>query len=138
MSGAHWAASYVGTPWVAGVSDCWHFARRVWAERFGWDVPPLPVDATDPRAVRRAFLVGPEATGWAPVPAGSAPAEGQAVLMARGRWPAHVGVLVDLPEGAAVLHSVEGAGGVITPLSLIPGMGWRVVGLYRRVGCAPR
>lgn len=132
----HWAASHVGTPWVAGHTDCWNFARQVWRDRFGWDVPAVPVDPSDPRAARRAFMVAPWATGWAPV--AGAPVEGDAVLMARGRWPAHVGVLVELPEGPAVLHSVEGAGVVVTALSLILAMGWRVAGIYRRAPCAPR
>lgn len=128
----HWAEPYLGTPWVAGTSDCWHFARRVWAERFGWDVPPVPVDAADPRAARRAFAVGYEGTGWAPVTGVCAPAEGNAVLMAKGRWPCHVGVLVDLPEGPAVLHCVEGSGVIVTPLSRLGDLGFRVAGIYRR------
>jgi len=126
----HWASFYVGTPWVAGQSDCWHFARQVWGERFGWAVPPVPVEATDPRAARRAFAEAPQATGWVPV-AGT-PGEGDGVLMARGRYPSHVGVAIELPEGAAVLHSVEGNGVIVTPLSRLPDLGFRIAGLYRR------
>lgn len=129
----HWATAYVGLPWVAGESDCWHFSRRVWSERFGWTVPPVPVDATDARAARRAFAVGYQGTGWAPVAGVCAPAEGNAVLMAKGRWPCHVGVLVVLPEGHSVLHSVEGTGVIVTPLPRLADLGFRVVGLYRRV-----
>lgn len=137
---SHWAAAHIGTPWVAGESDCWHFARRVWRDRFGWDVPAVVADASDPRATRRAFALGHDATGWRPVAGVCAPVEGDAVLMARGRRPAHVGVLVVLPEGVAVLHSVTGAGVVVTPLTLLPGMGYRLVGIYRWAGasCAPR
>lgn len=126
----HWAARYIGTPWVAGESDCWHFACRVWIERFGWTVPPVPTCATDPRAARRAFAEAPQATGWVPV-AGD-PGEGDGVLMAKGRYPCHVGVAVALPEGAAVLHSVESAGVIVTPMSRLADLGFRVVGLYRR------
>jgi cell wall-associated NlpC family hydrolase len=128
----HWAAGHIGTPWVAGVSDCWSFARRVWAEQFGWDVPPVPVDATDPRAARRAFAAGHDGSGWVPV-SGDA-AEGDAVLMSLGRWPCHVGVIVEPPEGRAVLHSVEGAGVIATPPARLADLGFRVVGIYRRAG----
>ena len=31
MTTAHWAAAYIGTPWIARRHDCWAFARRVWA-----------------------------------------------------------------------------------------------------------
>src|SRR5690606_1174706 len=99
LTGAHWAAAYIGTPWVAGVSGCWHLARRVWAERFGWDVlAEAGVDAGDPRAARRAFAAGHDGTGWAPVAGVCAPAEGDAVLMAMGRHPCHVGIWLALPE----------------------------------------
>ncbi|MFN3646234.1 MAG: hypothetical protein ACK4S2_06930 [Gemmobacter sp.] len=128
---SHWAAELVGRPWVAGVSDCWNFARAVWRERWGWDVPPVPVDAADPRAARRAFAVDYQATGWAPAVAPLA--EGDAVLMAKGRWPCHVGVLVLLPEGPACLHSVEGAGVIVTPLPRLADLGYRIAGIYRRV-----
>jgi len=134
-----WAADHIGTPWVAGESDCWHFARRVWRERFGWDVPAVVTDASDPRAVRRAFAIGHEATGWRPVAGVCAPADGDAVLMAMGRHPCHVGVWLADAAGPAVLHSVEGAGGILTPMSLLPGLGYRVVGIYRwGAACAPR
>lgn len=131
-----WAADYIGTPWVAGLSDCWHFARRVWREQFGWDVPAVIADATDARAVRRAFAVGHEGSGWRPI---RAPAEGDAVLMAMGRHPCHVGVWLPDAAGPACLHSVEGAGVILTPMSLLPALGYRVVGLYRwGATCAPR
>lgn len=136
----HWATAHIGTPWVAGQSDCWHFARGIWRGRYGWDVPEALVDAADPRAGRRAFAVGHEATGWMPTAGVCGPAEGDAVLMARGRHPCHVGIWVNLPEGPAVLHSVEAAGVICTRLAFLPSMGFRLVGIYRWRGpsCAPR
>lgn len=134
-----WVAAHIGTPWIAGQSDCWHFARRVWRDEFGWNVPPVLADATDPRAVRRAFAAGHDGTGWWPVAGVCAPAEGDAVLMAMGRHPCHVGVWVPMPAGPAVLHSVEGAGVICTVLGLLPGMGYRLVGIYRwGPRCAPK
>lgn len=126
-----WAADHIGTPWVAGVSDCWHFARGIWRDQFGWDVPAVVADATDPRAVRRAFAVGHEGTGWRPIAGVCAPAEGDAVLMAMGRHPCHVGIWLPGDTGPAMLHSIEGAGVILTPLTLLPGLGYRLVGLYR-------
>ena len=111
---AHWAAGYVGTPWVAGTAECWHFAGLVWRERFGIEL------GRDPMAARHA---------WARV---DAPREGDAVLMARrpGR-PCHVGIYLD---PGLVLHCVEGAGGVVTPLGRLGDLGYRLHGLWRRVG----
>lgn len=135
----HWASGYIGQPWVAGVSDCWHFARRVWAERFGWDIPPVAADATDARACRRAFAVGHDGTGWMPTAGVCAPVEGNAVLMAKGRHPCHVGIWIRPTEGPACLHAVEGAGVICTPIARLADLGYGVVGIYRWGGtCAPR
>jgi len=122
----HWAAAYIGTPWVAGESDCWHFAARVWRERFGLDVPALAVDASDPRAARRAFEGADEHSAWVQM---LHPAEGDGVLMAMGARPCHVGIWI-LPGG--VLHSVEGAGAIFTEPHRLAAMGYRILGFYRR------
>jgi cell wall-associated NlpC family hydrolase len=124
---AHWIESYIGTPWVAGETDCWHFARRVWEERFGIEVPALPVDARDPRAARRAFADADEMDRWVQI---LRPAEGDAVLMAKGRHPCHVGIWV---APGYVLHAVEGAGAICTDAAALSAMGYRVTGHYRRL-----
>jgi cell wall-associated NlpC family hydrolase len=125
----------VGTPWIAGVSDCWSFARRVWRERFGWDVPPVTADPADPRAARRALGVDPVGLGWQPV---AVPAEGDAALMGMGRHPCHVGIWIDLAEGRHLLHSVEGAGVIVTPAGRIATLGYRMIGSYRYGGASCR
>jgi len=125
----HWASTYIGGPWVVGESDCWAFARRVWHERFGLEVPTVAVDASSPRAVRRAFVAGAE--GWN---AALTPCEGDAVLMAKGVHPCHVGVWIAPPEGAGVLHAVEGAGVIFTPVPRLHDLGYRITGFYRRAG----
>lgn len=124
----HWAAGYIGRPWVAGRSDCWNFARTVWAEIFGFEVPQVAVDVTSALATRRALRDGSR-TGWTPV--GSAD-EGDAVLMSTGARPCHVGVFATPPEGSGVLHSVEGAGVIWTPLNRIGMLGYQIVGFWRR------
>lgn len=125
----HWAGAYIGTPWVAGVSDCWSFARTIWAEHFGWIVPPAGVDVADPRAGRVALAVDPTGQGWTPV---EVPQDGDAVLMAVGARPCHVGVWIEADPVPGILHSVEGAGVIFTIASRLGGIGYRVVGVYRR------
>lgn len=122
----HWAEAYIGTPWIAGESDCWNLAIRIWRERFGFMVDPVDVDPRDPRAVRRGFGQGGEVARWQEV---EAPHEGDAVLMALGVHPCHVGVWVD---PGLVLHSVEAAGVICMPRTRLSGMGYRIVGIYRR------
>lgn len=135
MSG-HWAANWIGTPWVAGESDCWTFARTIWREMWGLDVPAVDVDAADPKAARRAFGADPVAAGWREV---ADRAEGDGVMMALGRLPCHVGIWVSLPEGPHILHSVEGAGVIATPAARVGSLGYRIVGVYRHrdVPCSP-
>jgi cell wall-associated NlpC family hydrolase len=118
----HWAMAYLGTPWVAGETDCWNFARRVWRERFGRDVPPVGVDVASPLDTRRALrdLMHAE---WLPT---DAPQEGDAVVMARGTAPCHVGVYL---AGGSILHSIEGAGVICTPPGRL--QGYQVAGFYR-------
>lgn len=122
----HWAAGYIGMEWTPTFS-CWHFCALVWRQRFGVSVSPTVVDASDPRATRRAFEAGAAAGGWATV---SAPIEGDAVLMAKGARPCHVGIWLNL---GGVLHCIEGVGAIFTARERLGDLGYRVVGTYRRV-----
>jgi hypothetical protein len=123
----HWAARYIGTPWDPASQHCWGFARRVWHEVFGLDVPEVVIDGSSPYAARRALSQGHD--GWVPV---SEPVEGDAVLMARGQRPCHVGVWIAPDPEAGVLHSVERSGVVFTPPDRLTGLGYRMIGIYRR------
>ena len=124
----HWATEYIGTPWVSGVSDCWHFARRVWREQFGIVVPVVNVDAASALAGRKAFR-DQSRHGWHEV---QTPMEGDAVLMTMAQTPCHVGIWLD-PEGGGVLHSVEGIGAIFTPDARLAGMGYHVCSYHRRL-----
>lgn len=108
---------------MPGTSDCGSLARAVWAQEFGRTVPPLPVDPTDLRACARTLAAG--AGDWLPA---DPPAEGDGVLMARGRHPCHVGVWV-APD--RVLHSVERTGVLCTPVSRLRDLGWRIAAVLR-------
>lgn len=121
----HWAARYIGVEW-SRTNTCWHFCARVWAEVFGIVVPLIEIDGADARATRRLLSGAASDAGWLGV---EQPAEGDAVLMARGARPCHVGIWLNL-EG--VLHCVEGAGGIFTPRARLADLGYRMVGVYRR------
>lgn len=125
-----WAAKYIGIPWVAGESDCWAFARRVWLEVFGWHVPPVNVDAMSRLASTRAMLAPDMYVGWQPA---TGPAEGAAVVMSKGRHASHVGVWT-YADGGGVVHSVQGVGVVFTPLPAMAAMGLKVLAYYWRAG----
>ncbi|WP_426033343.1 hypothetical protein [Cypionkella sp. TWP1-2-1b2] len=126
MSAAHWASAYIGTEWARG-ANCWHFCARVWAEHFGITVPLIEIDGADPRAARHALDHSGERQGWAAM---SDPAERDGVMMAQGARPCHVGIWLNL---GGVLHCIEGAGAIYTPVERLADLGYRVVGSYRRV-----
>ena len=123
----HWAEKYIGTPWVAGDSDCWNLSRRVWAEHFGHVVPVVAVDHASQLATRRAIRDA-DLSGWTQV---QTPQEGDAVLMARAEAPCHVGIWLDF---GAVLHSIEGAGVICTPQRRLRDIGYRITAFYRWSG----
>ena len=122
----HWAAGYIGRPWDGADNHCWAFCRQVWRERFGVDVPEMPVVGDDLRAARRAFAGNDERRHWQQT---DIPGEGDAVLMALGARACHVGIWIDL---GGVLHAVSGARSVFTPRVRLRDLGHRVVGYYRR------
>lgn len=123
-----WAAQYIGIPWVAGESDCWAFARRVWRERFGLEVPVIDVDAHSRLASSREFSEHEEYAHWEPI---EAPADGDAVMMGKNKVISHIGVWCGPAKG--VVHSVQGVGVVFTKLPALAGMGLRVLRYYRRL-----
>ena len=126
---SHWATQYIGAPWVAGTHDCWAFARRVWREQFGMDVPAVAFDAASALSCRKALESAEERGHWQSV---SPPREGDAVLMGKNARPAHVGIWLDTCAGR-VLHCVEGAGVVCNDLMSLRNAGWLVLGYYRRL-----
>lgn len=125
---AHWSAAYVGDPWDARTHDCWVFARRIWRERFGRDVPAVDFDAASALDCRRALAQRPERANWHEV---ATPAEGDAVLMGKSARPSHVGVWVGA-DGGRVLHCLQGHGVVCQDVTALRLMGLRVLGYYRR------
>ena len=128
MSADHWAAAYIGSPWIAGEHDCWGFVRRVYREQFGLDVAAVDIDATSLSAALRAFDRHPEFCHWQAV---ATHRDGDAVLMGKGLRPAHVGLWCEA-DGGGVLHAIEGAGVVFQCPAALAASGWRILASYRR------
>lgn len=124
----HWAADEIGRPWLAGVHDCWAFFRRVQAERYGRHVPPFQVDARSTLACARAMNANPERQAWHRV---STPEDGDAVILARGKHPTHVGIWLDI-DGGGVLHCQRGAGVIFQDLRALGLAGWSHLEFYRK------
>lgn len=122
----HWAYSYIGQEWVAGVNDCWAFFRQVQLEQFGRVVPAVDVDAMSRLACTRALEGHDERSHWQPV---SMPQEGDAVLLGKGRHPSHIG----LWAASGVLHCIEHAGVIHQPLHALPLAGWNTIEFYRHL-----
>lgn len=125
-------STLIGLPWVAGARgpeayDCWGLFLTVQRQQFGRDLPEIPVDALDLRAVLNAFTAHPERQRWQSV---SAAEEGDAVLMRQSRYPVHIGVWLDI-DGGGVLHAVRHAGVVFQSLAALDAHGWRIEGHYR-------
>ena len=121
----------IGLPWIAGARgpaayDCWGLFLAVQRDHFGRELPEIPVDALDLRAVLDAFTAHPERQRWQTV---SQPQEGDAVLMRQSRYPVHIGVWLDI-DGGGVLHAVRHAGVVFQTLPALEAHGWRIEGFY--------
>ena len=124
----HWSAAWLGQAWHPTENDCWMFARRVWAQQFGWQVPAVGVEALDLRAVLAACAQHPERAAWQPV---TTPEEGDAVLIGKGRIASHVGVWTNA-NGGAVLHCQRGAGSVLQCPAALAMLGWKKLEFHRR------
>lgn len=122
----HWSLSYIGDPWVAGTHDCWQFFRRVQREVFRVEIPDAG-PAFDPHSSLSCARALDAGRGeWLEL---AQPAEGDAVLMARGSVPTHVGVWA----GGAVLHCQRGAGAILQELPGLRRHGWGSIRFYRRI-----
>ncbi len=131
----HWAEDLIGRPWEAGgrgphAFDCWGLVRWCWRERFAIEVPEIPVDAANLRAVLAGFRNHPERRRWQLV---DRPCEGDAVLMRQSRHPVHVGLWLTV-DGGGVLHAARGIGVVFQLPVDLTAHGWRIEGTYRFTG----
>ena len=127
---AHWTQAYLGEPW-SHERDCWAFARQVWAQHFGLDVPELILPAHDVLSCIAAAQAAQADTDWIPVREGEE-RDGDAALIGRGdREPHHAGVWVDVGGRMRVLHCLRGPGVVSTDRAVLARLGLRVVRSWR-------
>lgn len=113
LAGMHWAERYIGLAWTPE-HDCWAFVRRVWADEYGWDVPPLDLGQHVPAVYARAATELEGALQWLPV-AGTDCTDGDAVVMGRAGRATHIGVCAIVDGQRWLLHCLRGAGVVCHP-----------------------
>jgi len=124
---SHWAAEYIGKPWVSGDHDCWAFFREIQKKHFGIDVPLIDIDSADLMKVAKRFRDDKERNHWNKV---EHPEDGDAVLMSHSKFPSHIGIWVDV-DGGGVLHCQERTGVVFQrQMDLILGS-WPNLEFYR-------
>lgn len=130
---SHWTRRYFGKPWVNGARgpdayDCWGLVRSVYLDRYGLDLPIVPVDALQPMAVRHA-IAGFDLSDWDGV-LPSALQEGDVVELSQATKPHHIGVWV-AADGGLLLHALEGIGVILTGRASLRLNGWHITDAYR-------
>lgn len=130
---SHWASQYIGRRWEAGADgpdsfDCWQFVRYVYRHHYNIELPLVPVDPDDLRAVMEAFNGHEERTNWQQV---QTPADGDVVLMARRGKAAHVGIYISEGLMRGVIHCRKGAGVIFDRVSVVK-EGFPKLEYYRR------
>ncbi|MHC2250799.1 hypothetical protein ACVILK_000491 [Bradyrhizobium embrapense] len=118
----------IGEPWAWQSRNCWDFACHVQRELFGRELPRVAVpDGFSERWVLEAIAGHPERGAWREIadgPGGLVTArDGALVLMARLRFPAHIGVWLQ-PE-ARVIHCDGKAGVACESVLALRQMGWK-------------
>ncbi len=130
--GVHWAFHYLGAEWAPGGEgpdryDCWGLFRVVQRDRYGRHLPTIQVDPRSAIACSRAIAAQRTSGAWHEV---GEPQDGDAVLMAQGHIPTHIGVWIDV-DGGRVLHAQQGAGVIASSAAALTSMGWTCRTYYR-------
>lgn len=130
---SHWAAKYIGLPWVFGAKgpsefDCWGFAKHVQRVEYGIDMLELEYDRADWRAAAHELNHSEERKSWVRV---DTPRDGDITTLARSRLPVHIGVWIRANGAEGVLHCLEGAGVVYQTARQLPLAGWGGLEYYR-------
>lgn len=124
----HWAAQYIGRPWINGGRDiesgvdCWGLLRHIYQHHYCIDLPAfLGVDAKDNLAVARLIS---QRECWSEL---KTPIEGCAVALSKNKILHHVGVYVC----GRVLHAMECQGIVSQTTSTLATMGWTTIRYFQ-------
>jgi cell wall-associated NlpC family hydrolase len=110
-----WLSRYAHE-YVAGVYDCWSLVRDVYRRELGIELPVVTVTAYDLRTILAEFASTPIKSLFERI---SHPEHLCVVEMANRRTGMHVGVYLDTPDGARVLHNIAGSGVVCEPLDTV-------------------
>jgi hypothetical protein len=131
----HWAIDLIGKPWVAGQAgpdqfDCWGLVRYVQAKHYGRELPIIAPENYGVMACARMFRDHQERARWVDT---ITPMDGDVVLLAHNRHPAHVGHWLNV-DGGGLLHCVQGSGVVFQNLQALKNSGWGNISFYRFAG----
>ena len=116
-----WIGAYVGLPHARDPNgdgpeafSCWGLVRHVFREVHGIVFAPVAVDEHAPSSAAnaRAILACARASSMRRMPDGTAPADGDIVIM-RSLVRLHCGLVVRVNGGLRVLHSAHDAGVVL-------------------------
>lgn len=119
----------IGTPWSPPTFTCWDFVVQVYREAFAIELPPLVMDATDPRSTVPVTAAEICSGRWRGV---TQPSHGDVVAMGRRGRPHHCGVWVDY-AGGLVGHCDAPYGVTAAPLQRMQLNGWGSFRYYRHV-----
>jgi hypothetical protein len=129
---SHWAAAYIGKPWVAGADgpdayDCLGLVRAVYRQQFAIDIPRVDANAHSLLSCARAFRYFPAYDRFARM---TAPRELDALQMSHAREPHHVGIWLDV-DGGGLLSALEGIGVVFQSRAALAAGNWNITDIYR-------
>lgn len=129
----HWAAQYIGKPWVNGGRDirigvdCWGLLCHVYRQHYNIILPEfLGVDAKNNIAVAKLI---DQREYWTEL---KTPIEGCAVALSKNKALHHVGVYVC----GRVLHAMENQGVVSQTTSTLITQGWTTIRYFQHEGMA--
>lgn len=127
----HWTSEYVGKKWTE-TEDCYFWFRKIQAERFGRQVPVLPIchESKSKWLSSTARIMNgeiPGQIGWIHT---ERPVEGDAIFLTQGSMAHHIGILVFVGATKYVLHCLENAGVLLSTFQNIRINGWKINGYW--------
>jgi len=98
-------SEYLNKPWINGGQgpdgyDCWGLVRTVLRDHYNIDVALIECNAGDIRQVMQRFDGHDERANWLET---KQPADGDLVLIRRGKRPSHIGIWLDI-DGGVIMH----------------------------------
>lgn len=134
----HWAARYVGKPWVSGGRgpdsfDCWGLLHWVQRAEFGRELPSYPIPPAQKLRVTATMERAAASGEWELL---SVPREGCAVGMSHHRKFHHVGCYTEA-DGGLVVHALEGKGVLAQPLARLRQDAWNRVEFFWHTSWTP-